>query len=539
MSTTEIFLLLLVAICVVAYGAPRLRVANPIAFVLAGMGLGLIPAFGNFVFPPELMLLIFLPPLLTSAAYFTSLRDFRANKRPIMQLAVGLVVFTCAVVALTMHWLEPEISIAAGFVLGAIIAAPDAVAAVSMTKNAVLPRRVMTILEGESLVNDATGLVIYQFAVAAVVTGVFSLLGASLHFVWMVISGLALGWFAGWLYMKIFPRIREMSVEILSTFLAPYAVYIAAEAVHSSGVLAVVAFGLTVGWYAPKVFQPVFRVPAEAIWRMVTFVMEGLVFLLIGLHFPGLVSRLKEYDAETLWTLGLMVPLVAVVSRFVWVFAVAYGTRFFFAGIRARDPYPAWQNVFIIGWVGVRGVVALATALAVPLTVEGGAPFPHRDLILFLAFCVIIFTLIFQGLTLPWLLKRVRMVYHEDARAAQEQWIARKIAAETAREKLQQLRRDGSHQSAAFERIVSHYEDKVQALGDGPYTPIHAHEPPPQQRHDEHPILAVENKIWKEVLEAERDAIIKLRHGFKISDDIMHEMLRDIDLLFNRFAGRA
>jgi len=433
MNTTEIFLILLVVLCFVAYIAQRINVANPIAFVLAGIGLGLIPAFGNFVFPPELILLIFLPPLLTSAAYFTSLRDFKANKRPIMQLAVGLVVFTCVVVAVTMHWLEPEISIAAGFVLGAIIAAPDAVAAVSMTKNTSLPRRVMTILEGESLVNDATGLVMYQFAVAAVVTGAFSLMGASMHFLWMVLSGIALGWLTGWLYMNIFPRIREMSVEILSTFLAPYAVYIAAESMHSSGVLAVVAFGLTVGWYAPKVFKPVFRVPAEAIWKMVIFVMEGLVFLLIGLHFPGLLGRLKDYDTGTLLTLGIAISLMSVATRFVWVFAVAYGTRLLFSSIRAKDPYPAWQNVFVIGWVGVRGVVALATALAVPLTIADGTPFPHRDLILFLAFCVILFTLIFQGLTLPWLLKRVRMVYHEDTRAAQEHWIARKIAAETAR----------------------------------------------------------------------------------------------------------
>jgi len=536
MNPTEIFLLLLVALCVVAYLAQRTGVANPIAFVAGGMVLGLLPGFRNFVFPPDILLLIFLPPLLTSAAYFTSLRDFKANKRPILQLALGLVVFTCVVTAYAIHWLEPRISIPLGFVLGAIISAPDAVAAVSLTKHTFLPKRIMTILEGESLVNDATGLVLYQFAVAAVVTGAFSLASASVHFLWMIGSGVFLGWGMGWCFMRIFPYIREMSVEILSTFLISYAAYIAAEEIHSSGVLAVVSLGLTVGWYAPSVFKPVFRIPANAIWNMVNFVLEGLVFLLIGLHFPGLLVRLQEYDAKTLGSLALAVPLVAALTRIIWVFVVGYGVRFLFPKIRSRDPYPEWQNMFIISWVGVRGVVSLATALAIPLTMEDGWPFPHRDLIIFLAFCVILFTLLVQGLTLPWLIRRLKLTYLYDATLLHEHWLAKKIAAETARERLEQLRREGAHQSAAFDRIASHYEDRVKSLGDGPNTPIHPHRSVVEE---EHPLVQTENRIWKEVLEAERKSVIALRQGFKISDDVMHDMLRDIDLLFNRFASKT
>lgn len=530
MGTVEIFLLLLVVICVVAYLAQRVRMAAPIAFVLGGMALATLPAFRNFHIAPDLLLLLFLPPLLTEAAYFTSLRDFKRNLKPILQLAIGLVIATTFATAYLLHWLMPGLGLAAGFVLGAIISPPDAVAAVAITKKVQLPKRVSTILEGESLVNDATGLVLYKFAVAAVVTGGFSLLEASTQFVWMALAGSLLGLIMAYCYMRVFPLIKESSVEILSTFLLPYAAYIAAESIHASGVLAVVASGLTVGWYAPERFGPNFRIPALAVWKMVSFVLNGLVFLLIGLHFSGLLANLRDYDTGDLFMLAAAVSLVAIATRVLWVYTLAYMSMPF-----CKDAvYPKWQNVFIVAWTGMRGVVSLATALALPFIIADGSPFPHRELIIFLAFSVILVTLILQGMSLPWIMKKLTLFY--DNNTLFEQWQAKKESALAVMDQLQHMRDDPNVASTALERIISHYADRLESLGDGPNTPLNNHQPPTIENH---PLISTENRIWKEVLETERRVIVGLRQAFAISDDVMNDHLRDIDLLHNRFANHA
>lgn len=530
MGASETFLLLLLAICVAAYFAMRVRMAAPIAFVLSGMALAVHPAFANFHIAPDLLLLLFLPPLLTEAAYFTSLRDFSRNLKPILQLAIGLVIATAFAVAYLMNWLMPEFGLAAGFVLGAIISPPDAVAAVSVTKKVQLPKRISTILEGESLVNDATGLVLYKFAVAAVVTGGFSLAQASLEFLWMGLAGCVIGWLLAYSYMRIFPLIREPSVEILSTFLLPYAAYIAAEHVQASGVLAVVTSGLTVGWYAPVKFSSTFRIPAEAVWRMVSFVLNGLVFLMIGMHFPGLLVKLRNYDVLNLLFLACAVSATAIVVRLAWVYTLAYFSRPFCR----NGVYPKWQNVFIVAWTGMRGVVSLATALALPLTVMDGSLFPHRELIIFLAFAVILVTLVLQGLSLPWIMRRLTLFY--DHTVIYEEWQAKKEAADAAMKRLSELKEDPSVQSSALDRIISHYSDRLESLGDGPNTPLTTHQPPSSEHH---PLIAIENRLWQEVLKIERDTVVSLRRSFKISDEVMNDNLRDIDLLHNRFANRA
>jgi Na+/H+ antiporter len=535
MNGAEIFLILLLSVCVVAYLAQRVNMAQPIAFVIAGIALASIPDFPTFSIPPEMLLLIFLPPLLSEAAYFTSLRDFMANKRPILQMAISLVLATSVVVAYTVNWLMPEISLALGFVLGAIISPPDAVAAVAVTKKVSLPKRLTVLLEGESLINDATGLVLYKFAVAAVVTGAFSMLDASLHFLWMCTAGLFLGWLLGWLYVKVFPKIKDVSVEILSTLLIPYASYLLAESVHGSGVLAVVATGIVISWNGPRIFPPAFRIPAQAVWKMTTFVLNGVVFLLIGMYFPGILKGLAAYDIRDVVTLSIAVPLVAILVRFAWIYSLAYGTRFLFPSVRRADPYPSWQNVFIVAWTGMRGVVSLATALALPTALaDGWTSFPHRDLIIFLAFDVILVTLILQGLSLPWLIKKLSLDY--DGHIFHEQWLARKEAAETAMRRLQELQQDDSLHTTALERIISHYKDRLESLGDGPNTPLNLADSASQ---DHHPLIASENRIWKEVLSAERKAVVCLRQTFTISDEVMHEILRDIDLLHNRFANNT
>lgn len=529
-SGVELFFLLLLAVCAIAICARRLRFSYPIACVLGGILLAVIPGVPAFTIPPEMILFLFLPPLLTEAAYFTSLRDFRANLRPILQLALGLVVVTAFGVGLVAHWLIPGLTLGAALVLGTIVSPPDAVAATAVIKELSVPKRLVTILEGESLVNDVTGLVLYQFAVAAVVTGMFSPAEASLQFVWMAASGLLIGWLTGRAYMHIFPGICEVPVAILSSLLVPYAAYLVAEAAHSSSVLAVVTAGLTIGWRAPLVFKPAFRLPAEAVWRMVIFVLQGIVFLLIGLKFPALLERLSAYPPVRLLAYTAAVSTACILIRFAWVYALAYGARALVPSLRRSDPYPPWRNVFIVAWVGMRGVVSLATALALPLTLADGLPFPHRDLIIFLAVSVILVTLVVQGIPLPWLLRRLTLIY--EGHVLQEDWMARRRSAEAALKRLADLGDQIDGQPAALERIRSHYRDRILLLGDGPNTPLTPTEPPTPFNH---PLIQTESRIWKEVLDAERNAVICLRQTFQISDDVMHDRLREIDLLHTRY----
>lgn len=530
MVTPELLLALLISVCILAMLAERLRLSAPIIFTLGGVAIGFLPGFPHLAIPPEWILIVFLPPLLMEAAYYTSLRDFRANLRPILQLAIGCVIATTVAVAFATEWIAPEMGLALGFVLGAIISPPDAVAAISTVRSLRVPKRITTILEGESLVNDATGLVLYGFAVAAVVTGSFSAPMAILQFVWKVGSGILIGISVALVYMRVFRYIRVTSTEILSTFLVPYLVYLIADGVQSSGVIAVVAAGLTVGWMSPEIFTPRFRLPAESVWRVVVFMLNGIVFLLIGLQFPGLLDRLPADRLDNYLGYALGICAATTLIRFVWVYALTYGTRVFMPSVLRKDPYPPWQNVFIIAWTGMRGVVSLATALALPLTLANGEPFPYRDLLIFLATVVIIFTLVFQGLTLPWLLKRLDLGYNPALLL--EDWHARHQITRRALQALDELKERPDMQAPALQRVFGFYQDRLESLGDGPNTPLHLAEAPPS---DLHPLVAAENRIWQHVIAAERQAIVEMRKAYQISDDLMHNLLREMDLLATRF----
>ena len=531
MSATELFLLLFCSICLLGILSERLKIALPIAFVLGGVALGCIHDFANLTIPPQYILFIFLPPLLMEAAYFTSLRDFRLSIVPILQLALGLVIVTMLAVGYVAQALIPGMTFALGCVLGAIISPPDAVAASSLVRNHHIPKRIIDILEGESLVNDATGLVLYGFAVVAVTTGAFSLPTASIDFVFMAVGGCAIGLFCGWLFITVFPFIRQSSVEILSTFLVPYAAYLSAEKFHASGVLSVVIMGLYIAWHAPKIFRPDFRIPATSIWKMVVFVFEALVFLLIGVRVPSLFSRFSEHQLWSLSCDALIITFVAILVRMIWVFVFAYGTRFFFPRLRAHDPYPAWQNVFLIGWLGMRGVVSLATALALPLTIVSGDAFPLRDEILFLTLAVILLTLIGQGLTLPLVLRLLPLSFNP--RLAYEEWFARQHATKQALARLHEVSQERPIHPRALNRVLGYYEDRLTLLGDGPNTPL------PEAEDDDlpqaSPIVQQEHELWQEVLKMEQKAIQDLRGGFHIGDNVMHTLLREIDLLASSF----
>ncbi|NBX02540.1 MAG: Na+/H+ antiporter [Alphaproteobacteria bacterium] len=468
MGTAEIIIFLLLMTCLLALLAQRGNIPYSSAFLLGGVALGFVPSVRDLELAPESMLMIFLPPLLMEAAYFTSLRDFRDNLRPILKLAIGLVFITAVIIAAVFVHIVPEATWAMGFVLGAIISPPDVVAATSVIKKMRIPKRITTILEGESLVNDAMGLVMYKFAVAAVLTGYFSFPQASTQFVMMAVIGVGVGLAVGYLFIRFFRHIKEIPIEILSSIMIPYLSYFLAEHVHGSGVLAVVATGLYVSWHSPTTFTAKFRIPAEAVWHMLSFVLSAFVFILIGMQIPSLLERVSIYSPSALAEDAAIICGAVVLVRFVYVFAVGYGTRFLFPAIRKNDPYPPWQNTFLIGYVGMRGVVSLATALALPVAMWDGTPFPHRDLILFLALSVIVFTLVVQGLSLPWLLRRLTLTY--EGKILYEDWFARVSAARMALEKIEDLQATGKAHAPALMRIKSHYEERLESLGDGPNT---------------------------------------------------------------------
>ncbi len=534
MNNIEVFLLLLTCLCVTAFTAEKLKISKPIAFSLAGILLGFISQLREFNINPENILLIFLPPLLMEAAFYTSIREFKANLRPILQLAIGLVVVTSLVVAYIMPYLIPGFTMACGFVLGAIISPPDAVAATSIIDKSRVPKRISTILEGESLVNDATGLVIYQFAVAAVVMGSFNLDTALIDFIWKISMGSILGILIAYFFIKIFPYIKNQPIEIISTFIVPYLAYISAEYIHASGVLAVVFTGLVIGWRSPEIFDHKFRIPAESIWKMTVYIMNGFVFLLIGLKSGEILEGLKGYKISELALYSSVLCVTIVAIRIIYVFVTAYGIRYFSKSFREKSPYPAWQNVFLISWTSIRGVVTLATALALPILTDAGEKFPYRELIIFLSVVVIIFTLVFQGLLLPWLVKILSLSY--DYSFLYEDWLARKNATENAIKHLNEdiAKCDQLH-LPAFERIRSYYMDKLASLGEGPNSPISIGN---NSESDLHPIIKAENSIWQEVLGIEKKVVLEMRKTFKISDDTMHSILRELDLLSARFSEK-
>jgi monovalent cation/hydrogen antiporter len=517
-------------LCASALLAHRLGLAPPFICLLGGVALAFVPGLHVIQIDPHYMLLLFLPPILMEAAFFTSLRDFRYNLRPILHLALSMVVLTTLATGLIFHAFFPEQGLFLGLLLGAIISPPDAAAATASLKNIRLPKRVVTILEGESLVNDASGLVLYKFMLAAVLAGSFYWRDALAEFTFMVVAGIGIGVVCGAIFIKIFPFIREQSVAIALSFIPPYAAFMLAEHVHASGVLAVVACGLLVGWHAATLFTAQFRIPAEAIWKMLVFFLNALAFTLVGLQLPTILRGIQQYDS---WLLAAMVIaiLVSVTAlRIAFVFAIAYGSRALCKKLRLRDPYPPWQNLFIIGWTSMRGVVTLATALAIPMTLPGGDAFPHRDLLLFLAVSIILSTMLIQSLTLPYFARKLTL--STDHHLIYEEWMARKESALQAMRVIEALADDATIHRPALSRIRSHYEERLEALGDGPNTPIFSGE---DQLFTKHPLMQAEHRIWREVLAAERAAIVDLRKKSTLHDDIMNELFREMDLLSSRF----
>src|SRR6266478_2116833 len=395
-----VVLLLLLFVVVFAALARKLETPYPIVLVIAGLLLSFVPGIPKVSLNPDVVFLVVLPPLLYAAAWVTSWREFKFNLVSIFMLAFGLVGFTVVGVAATTKWVFAGFDWRLGVVLGAVVATTDAIAATSIAKRIGLPQRIVDILEGESLVNDATGLLALEFGVAIVVSGQTPTVGAGLlRLAHLTIVGLALGLLVGVVVARIHKLIDDGPIEITLTLLVPYVAYLAAEAIHASGVLAVVACGLYMSRQSSQFFSPNVRMQALAVWDALTFVLNGLVFVLIGLQLPFLLAGIHDYGFKQLMLYGALFSVIVIVLRLIWMFPGAYLAnvirwRFLHQDVRM----PSGRQILVVGWTGMRGVVALAAAIALPETVADGSPFPQRNLIVFLTFSVILVTLVLQGL---------------------------------------------------------------------------------------------------------------------------------------------
>ena len=402
-------LVLCLMMCAVGLGwvARHFKFPYPIALVVGGLLLGLVPNLPQFPFDPQLILVIVLPPILYQAALLTSWNDFKANIRPISLLAIGLVIATTLAVGAALKLMVPSVPWAVAFVLGAIVSPPDAVAATTILSRLNIPRNLVTILEGESLVNDASGLVIYKLAVVAVLTGSFSLGDATAQFALVSLGGVLIGLVLAFFFIAVHKRLGDPFIEVITALTVPYCAYIVAESLHVSGVLAVVAAGLVRSRYSPEIVSAEMRIMARSVWNVLVFVLNSLVFILIGLQMSAVLDSLGRYAWGDLLLWGATISLVAILVRFVWVFPAAYIPYWLRARQQAPANPPQSRELLIISWCGMRGIVSLAAALALPVVLPNGDPFPARDLIIFLTFFVIATTLMGQGLSLTPLIRRL------------------------------------------------------------------------------------------------------------------------------------
>ena len=511
----ELVLALLAAAILLSLIANRLALPSAAALVLGGIALALAPGTPNLEIDPDLIMVLFLPPLLLASAYFTVWRDFRREWWPIMLLALGAVTFTTFGVAFVAHLVAPSLPWAACVALGAIVSPPDAVAAKSVLQQLRLPRRLVTILEGESLVNDASGLVLYRFAVAAALTGTFHIGEAAASFAWLAIGGVLLGIAVSIATEFVFKRVRETNYIIIASFLAAYVSYIAAEAVQASGVLSVVTCGILMGWRQHEVLDAQSRTQAKAVWTLVVFVLEALVFVLIGLSLRGVLTRMGG-DVAALWTglpVALAVTAAVIILRLIWVFPAAYLPRLLVPQIRKNDPVPSPALPFIIGWAGMRGVVSLAAALALPVN------FPGRDTVLFAAFVVILVTVLVQGTTLGPLIRlfRISSIPEPESKTLSEA-AARAAVADASLKAIERLVHAETG-ALIHPRLVDDYRGRARATA--------------RLRDEGNHLLEERHKHFSAALHAVshgRAELIRLHRKGEIHDSVLHSIETELDL---------
>jgi len=521
----ELILICLVTVALLAIVARKIDVPYPILLTVAGGLLALVPGLPVVHLDPQLVFNLFLPPLLYPAAVYTSWRDFRANLRSILPLAIFLVLLTMTAAAYALHLLT-GLPLAVGFVFGALISPPDAVAALAVTKDLRVPRKIIVILEGESLVNDATSFISFRFAVAAVLTGTFSLGQASAQFLFVAAGGIAVGLATGWLATQVQKRLDDPPVQTMFSLLTPYVAYFSGEKLHVSGILAVVIAGIYYGWRAPRVLSGRMRLQAVPVWQMVTFILNGILFMLIGLQLPQVIHALPPGSTVAIVKLALLILLAIILVRFVWLFVATYLPRLFSPAFRRRNPAP-WQQTALIAWTGMRGADSLAGALAIPFVLADGAPFPGRDLILLLTFCVIFGTLVLQGLTLKPLVGWLSIV--DDHVTEKEERLARLKANEAALARVEDMGSSNRARAQSVERLRSEYADRIRQLSKEP-----------SQGGGLHRLYSRDfEELAREALETERETVIALRNEGSISDEVLRHIQHDIDLAEARLQRRA
>jgi monovalent cation/hydrogen antiporter len=508
---------LLAAIAALLVAAPILRIPYPIFLVLGGLALGFVPGVPSIALPPDVVLIAVLPPLLYSSAFFTSLRDLRANAVAIGMLAIPLVIVTMTVVAVVAHQWVDGMSWSAAFVLGAIVSPTDPIAATAIMRRLGVPRRVVTVVEGESLVNDGTALVLYRVAVVAAVSGAFSFWNASWHFLWAVVGGVGVGLVVGYLVAAVRRRLDNPPVEVTIALMTGYFAFIPANAIDASGVLAVVTAGVYLGWRTPELTSVQTRLQGVAVWEIVAFVLNALVFALVGLQLSRILDELTGWSTGSLMWWGFLVTAAVVVTRIVWGPILTLLPKLLFPRLR-HGRVTAGQPA-VVAWSGMRGAVSLAAALAIPLSTDAGTPFPERDLIIFLTFAVILGTLVLQGLTLPAVIRAFRI--EPDHLDEREDAKARIKAADAALARLEELEVEDWVRDDTAERMRGLYGFRknrfVSRFDDGDDGAI-------EQQSQSY------QRLRRELLEAERSAIVDLRRQGVISSDVERRLQRDLDL---------
>jgi CPA1 family monovalent cation:H+ antiporter len=521
-----VIVLLLVFVVVFGALARRLETPYPIVLVIAGIAVSLLPAIPRVNLDPDFVFFVFLPPLLYAGAWATSWRDFSYNLVSILSLAVALVACTVLGVAFTAKWTFAGFDWPLGIVLGAVVAPTDAIAATSIAKRLGLPRRIVDVLEGESLINDATGLLALEFGIGMVVYGQTPGIGeAALRLCWLAAGGIGIGLVLGRLVEWFELRIDDAPIEITISILVPYAAYIAGQAVRASGVLAVVASGLYLSRQSTRFFSPRVRIQAYAVWNALVFILNGLVFVLIGLQLPSVLTGIRgQYGLRSLLLYGALFSAVVILLRLFWVFPgarLAYFIRRRILGQQENTPGP--RQLFVVGWTGMRGVVALAAALALPRMLSDGRPFPQRNLIIFLTFCVIVVTLVGQGLTLPALIRALGLA--DDQGASCELAEAQRIILREAIRHVEESRsKDDPRWAGLYDDLAQHYRERLDALdqssdGSGP------------EAHRKYTALV------RELLQVERETAIRLRNERRISDEVLRQIEHDLDLREARLMG--
>jgi monovalent cation/hydrogen antiporter len=514
MVLLQVVLFLLLSAVALGWVARHFKFPYPIALVIGGGALGFVPRLPQLQFDPQFLLALVLPPILYQAALLTSWREFKSNIRPIGLLAIGLVIATTLAVGATLKLLIPDVPWSAAFVLGAIVSPPDAVAATAILTRLNMPRQVVTVLEGESLVNDASGLVIYKFAVAAVLTGAFSLWHASLEFVGVAIGSIVIGVVIGRIFVFVHGYLGDAFIEVLTTLAVPYVAYIFAESLHGSGVLAVVAAGIVRGRYSPEIVSAEMRIIARSVWNLLVFLLNSLIFVLIGLQLSGIAARLADYTVAQLFFYGTFVTAVAIVVRFAWIYPAIYLPLILKASLGQSVKAPREGEVFIMSWCGMRGIVSLAAALALPQTLQDGGAFPERDLIIFLTFVVIAATLVLQGLSLKPLIRRLRV--GKDWSLQEEQQRAKMALGKAAIAAIDAVvAKDGISNELA-ERIRAEFAEKITlAVPEGLVL--------------RHSGADDAQRLRAAAVKAERQELIRLWRENHISDEVLHKIEEDLD----------